>query len=117
MSINLLLLFLLSLLPTGSVFQYRVGQEFHFRFVSKTVRGEAIGRGTLILSLEQLFYNYYTTLKAAMASIDSRPLLAGERQVERNVELLTYGRPQPIRQTANRVVTIGQLLEQASKIK
>ena len=52
-----------------------------------------------------------------MASIDSRPLLAGERQVERNVELLTYGRPQPIRQIANRVVTIGQLLEQASKIK
>lgn len=52
-----------------------------------------------------------------MASIESRPLLAGEREVERNVELLTYGRPQPIRQIANRVVTIGQLLEQASKIK
>ena len=51
-----------------------------------------------------------------MASIECRQPLLGETQVEHNVELLTYGRP-PIRQTANRVVTVQQLLEQAVKIK
>ena len=51
-----------------------------------------------------------------MASNECRQPLLGETQVEHNVELLTYGRP-PIRQTANRVVTVRQLLEQAVKIK
>ena len=34
------------ILRTGS--RYRVGQRFHSRFVSETVRGEAIGLGTLV---------------------------------------------------------------------
>ena len=58
----------------------------------------------------------YTCIYTYMASMECRQPLLGETQVEQNVELLTYGRP-PIRQTANRVVTVRQLLEQAVRNK